>query len=82
MRIRIRHGRLRLGLRLPVGWILNRISARIAAEAINGGRERDFVTTDSVLEFFGRVREIRREFKGLTIVEATMASGDYVVITL
>ena len=82
MRVRIRHGKLRIGIRLPAGWLLNRFTAGIAARAMNESRVGEVVTAEQVSEFFRRVKSVREEFRGLTIVEAVSASGDRVHITL
>ena len=82
MKIKIRSENHRISLRLPTGLLLNRFTARIAASALNQDRDESYITPDQMYLLFQRLKEIRQDFRGLTLVEVDSAEGDVVRITL
>jgi len=82
MRIKIYSDGHRINLRLPTSWLLNRFTARIAAKAINGDREEPYISEESMYALLQGMKRIRRDFRGLTLVEVDSADGDQVRITL
>jgi len=82
MRIVIHSHGHRINLRLPTGWLLNRLTARIAAKAINGDRDEPILGEESLYALLQGMKKIRRDYRGLTLVEVDSAEGDQVRITL
>lgn len=84
MKIKIKSPEHNITLALPNGLVLNRLTAQIGTHYINKeieNKEKKFSPAELRM-FFSAIKQCKKDFPDLNLVEVNSADGEYVLIRL
>jgi len=84
VRIKIKSDDKNINLYFPTRLLLNKLTARIAANAINSNSETNNLklSAKDLEKIFAEINRIKRKYPKLELVNVESASGETVVISL